>query len=189
MRFLLRFLVFFVAAFLFWLATTPICTPILTFCTEKIVKVFDTHDFTEGMISRGKTIALKYAPSPDGKPHFMNARNISFNTVFLLALIMAVPDVNYKLRLKILLLGFIVLFPVQVVRLTIYILNYYATHMQMDGAPIYHSLWRKILFYGDLTLTRLDSMLVPVIIWAGLYYYYKWHAVFQKRKAVPVAAS
>ncbi len=188
MRFLFRFLVFFVAAFLFWLATTPICTPILTFCTEKIVKVFDTHGLTKGMISQGKTIALKYTPSPDGKPHFMNVRNISFNTVFLLALIMAVPDVNNKLRLKILLLGLIVLFPVQVVRLTFYVLNYYGQHIKMDGAPIYDSLWRNILFYGDLTLTRLDSMLIPVVIWAGLYYYYKWHATFQKRKAVPVAA-
>jgi hypothetical protein len=34
--------------------------------------------------------------------------------------------------------------------------------------------------YVDKTLIRIDSQIIPVIIWAGLFYYYKWHNIFTK---------
>jgi hypothetical protein len=142
------------------------------------------------MQSSGKDIIVKFYPSPDGKPMSINSRNITFNTVFLMALIMAVPDIRNKLRLKILIIGIILLFPVQLLRICIYVLNYYGQHMQKDGIYVYPVLWRKSLFFGDLTLTRLDSMLVPVVIWAGLFFYYKWQYILIKREtkaAVPEA--
>jgi len=176
-------LIFFVAAFIFWLATTPVCTKILAACSYQAISALGDYGITQDIMTQGKTIAVKYAPSLDGKPHLINARNISFNTVFLLALIMAVPDVRYKLRLKILLLGVIFLFPIQVLRLSIYVLNFYGLHIKKAGVPIYSDLWRKILFFGDLTLTRLDTMLAPVVIWAGLFFYYDWHKKFRREIA------
>jgi hypothetical protein len=175
--------VYFLAAFLLWIGTTPVCNNILAFCGEKVVMIFDSYDITKSISTSGKTIIVKYEPSPDGKPHLINSRNITFNVVFLLALIMAVPDVHYRLRLKILLLGIALLFPVQVLRLSTYILNYYGQHMLMDGNSLYPIVWRKALFFGDLTLTRLDSMLIPVIIWAGLFFYYKWHYKFLRKNS------
>ena len=184
-RFLIRFVIFFAAAFLLWLATTPVCNQVLTVAAEIVVKSLDGYDITQSMTASGKDVIVRYQPSLDGKPHVINARNISFNVVFLLALIMAVPDIRNKRRLRILVLGIIFIFPVQVIRLSTYVLNFYGQHMQMDGVYAYPYLWRKALFYGDMTLTRIDSMLIPVVIWAGLFFYYKWYPDLIKKRAEP----
>jgi len=153
---------------------------ILTYAGEKVVFLFDGNDLTQSLTSSGRNILLVFQPS-DGKPHMLNYRNITFNFVFLMALIMAVPDINYRLRLKILLLGYAFLFPVQVTRLVVYIFNYYGQHINRDGLPLYSDFPRKALLYTNRSLQRLDGQIVPVAIWAGLYFYYKWQYKFFKK--------
>lgn len=171
-------------AFGLWVVTTPAVTTALTFVSEKVVLLLDGRGLTLGMESQGKNIILHYQPTPDGKPHLMNYRNISFGTVFLLALIMAVPKVNNRLRLKILVIGYALLFGVQVVRLVVYVFNYYGQNMTVNDQSLYPPFRRKAIFFTDRTLARLDAQLIPVIIWSGLYFYYLWFdRYFKKSKA------
>lgn len=181
-RFVVRLVLYFILAFLLWMVTTPAVNTVLTFCGEKIVLLFDDFDITQSIKSAGRNIIVTYFPSPDGKPWVINYRNLTFNTVFLIALIMAVPDVNYKLRLKILGLGFLILFPFQVARLVVTVFNYYGQHMEIDNQSIYPTVPRKALYYTERAMARLDGQLVPVAIWAGLFFYYKWHYKFLKRQ-------
>ncbi len=144
--------------------------------------LFDSNNFTKSVNSKDSYIIVDYAPSPDGKPRITKYHVYTFNTVFLIALIMAVPGVKYKLRLKILLLGLILLFPVQLFRLALFVFNYYGERMMWtSGKPVYSEFYRNAFFFSKRVLARLDGQLIPILIWAGLYYYYKWHKTFMKR--------
>lgn len=154
---------------------------VLTTIAEPIIFLFDNHDITQALDSNGKNIILRYAPTPDGQPFIFNYRNLSYNTVFLLALIMAVPNVRPRLRIRILILGLLLLFPIQIFRIVIVVFNYYGQHMQMDGNAFYSDIPRKGLLYTERTMARLDGQVIPVLIWAGLYFYYKWARQYFKR--------
>lgn len=168
-----------------WIVTAPAINAVLTFCAEKIVFVLDTYDITKAIDSAGKNIILRYAPSPDGKPLILNYRNLTFNTVFLLALIMAVPSVPPRTRFKIILLGMCLLFPVQICRLVVIVFNHYGQHIQMAGKDLYPVVLRKGLYQAERLFARLDGQLVPVVIWSGLYFYYVWyHKYFRKRVGI-----
>ena len=178
----MRFVIFFLVAFGLWFLTAPVVNAVLTFCGEKVVLLFDSNHITKAIDSAGKNIIVHYAPSPDGKPYVINYRNITFNTVFLLALIMAVPGVNHRLRLKIMIIGMIFLFPVQVFRLVITVFNYYGQHITRSGESLYPVVYRKGLWYTERTLARLDGQLIPVVIWAGLFFYYQWYYKYFKKR-------
>ncbi len=106
----------------------------------------------------------------------------TFNGVFLIALILAVPKVNYKLRLKILLLGFLVLVPFQLLLFNVYVFDNYARKMMWSSDRyVYSGFVRNSLLYGRRILMRVEGQLIPVIIWVGLFYYYKWHRILTKR--------
>ncbi|MCD6163433.1 MAG: hypothetical protein J7K40_13615 [candidate division Zixibacteria bacterium] len=180
--FFLRFPLFFILAYLIWSYSAPIANKIFTFTGEKVVMLFDANNFTKSMTAKGKYIVVNYAPSPDGKPRVTKYNIYTFNTVFLIALIMAVPGIKYKLRIKILLIGLILLFPIQILRLAIYVFNYYGQNMRIaSGERLYPAIVWKTLVYGKRILARLDGQLVPILIWGGLFYYYKWHNIFKKR--------
>jgi hypothetical protein len=178
----LRFVVFFLVAFGLWFLTAPVVNHVLVFCAEKIVFLFDNYDITKAIDSAGKKIYVLYAPSPDGEPYVLNYRHLTFNTVFLLALIMAVPNVDTKLRFKILIIGLTCLFPVQVFRLVVTVFNYYGQHIKRDGESVYPVVYRKGLWFTERGLARLDGQLIPVVIWAGLFFYYKWYYKYFKKK-------
>ena len=144
--------------------------------------LMDTHDFTNSIGARGEYIVIDYSPSPDGKPRVTGYRVYTFNTVFLTALILAVPRINYRLKIKILIFGLIILYPIQILRLVIYVFEYYSQRMTWSsGEPVYSAFYRSLFFYSKRVLARLDGQLIPIVIWAGLYYYYKWNDDFKKR--------
>ena len=109
--------------------------------------LFDSNNFTKSMYAKDKYIVINYAPSPDGKPRVTGYDIYTFNTVFLIALIMAVPGIKYKLRLKILLIGLALLFPIQLLRLVIYVFNYYGQNMRLaSGERLYSTIvWQSLL--------------------------------------------
>lgn len=179
---MLRFVVFFVLAYLAWTYTASIGCAAMNFLGEPIVSLFDTHGITKSMHSSGGKVVLKYAPSPDGKPLLLDYRNLAYGTVLLTALVLAVPDIRWKLRLKILLLGMIILFPVQVLRLVLEVFNYYGQHITTKTGTLYPVVIRKGIYYSHRVLQRLDTQAIPLMIWAGLYFYYVWYGkYFMKR--------
>ena len=64
----------------------------------------------------------------------------------------------------------------------IYVFEYYSQRMTWSsGEPVYSAFYRSLFFYSKRGLARLDGQLIPIVIWAGLYYYYKWNDDFKKR--------
>ena len=51
-----------------------------------------------------------------------------------------------------------------------------------SGAFIYPAYMHHSIGYADRIMWRIDGQIIPVIIWAGLFYYYKWHNVFTKMR-------
>lgn len=152
----------------------------VTFIAQPIVKGLDTHDLTRDMHTEGKNIYIAYAPS-DGTPLVADYRRISYNFVFLVALILAVPDIRPRLRLRILGIGLLILFPIHILRVVIFVLNHYGQHMKIDGVSIYPYVIRKALFHAERIFRILDGYLTPVIIWLGLLFYYRWSGAYFKR--------
>lgn len=168
-------------AFLFWDTAKPAGAKIFAFCGEKIVKLLEKKNTTQNVITRDGNIYIFYHPSADNKPLMTKFRHYTFNGVFLFALIMAVPKVKYKLRLKILLIGFVLIFPFQLLLFVVFVLNSYAQRMMLRDGFLYPDFIRYALSYGQKILIRVEGQLVPVIIWAGLFYYYKWHNILAAR--------
>ena len=148
---------------------------ILTYFAGKIIIVLDGSGLTESIKSSGRNIIIAYSPNPGDGPWVINYHNVTYNTVFLFALLMAVPKVNHRLRLKIVIIGMLILFPIQILRLVVTVFNYYGQHMQIDGKPIYSEIPRKFLYFTERTMARTEGQLIPISIWAGLFFYYKWH--------------
>ncbi len=53
--------------------------------------------------------------------------------------------------------------------------------MMIRDGFLYPDFIRYSLSYGQKILIRVEGQLVPIIIWAGLFYYYKWHNILTKR--------
>lgn len=164
-----------------WNITKPAGAKVFAFCGDKIVKLLEKRNTTVNTVTQDGRIFVFYHPSADNKPLSTNFRHYTFNGVFLFALIMAVPKVNYKLRLKILVLGFILIFPFQLLLFVVFVLNSYAQRLMLRDGFLYPDFIRHTLSYGQRILIRVEGQLVPIVIWAGLFYYYKWHSILAKR--------
>jgi hypothetical protein len=179
--FLSRLVLFFIAVYLLWIFFMPVSNEIFTFFSGKTIMLVETH-FTKSVIAKGREIFIYFTPSLNGTPLVFKYYYYTYNGVFLAALILAVPGVNLKLRLKILILGMILISAVQITSFVLSVFSHYSKHMvTYDKKAFYPIFWRTIFQYGDGILTRLNGQLIPLIIWAGLFYYYKWHKTFVKR--------
>ena len=177
----LRFIFFFALAYGIWILTAPIGTRIIADIGGGIVLLLDREGYTNDIKAMDEYIIIDHKHDKDDKPLTVEYKGFTFNTVLLAALIMAVPRVNYKLRLKIMLIGLAILFPVQVFKFVIYVFNYYCQNMRRkSGAFIYPAYIHHSIGYADKTMWRIDGQIIPVVIWGALYYYYKWHNVFTK---------
>jgi hypothetical protein len=155
--------------------------------SQPLVRLFDTHGLTRSVTSVAATVYLYYSPTPTGKPFALDYHFVSYNLPFLIALILAVPNTRMKTRLKILALGFVMLFAIDVVMLVVGMLNYYAT-LDINGQPFYSTAWTKILYYAERLATRLNGEVPPLLIWGGLFFYYKWYRDFQQHRGRPPLA-
>ncbi len=183
LRFIIRFFVTLVVAYALLHFTAPLANKVFTFFARNVVMALDGTGYTQNILAKGRYIVITYQASKkwDATDHTVEYKGYTVNMVFLVALIMAVPQVNYKLRLKILLLGLLILFPVQIFKFVIYVFNYYCQNMRRkSGAFIYPAYMHHAIGYADRIMWRIDLQIIPVIIWAGLFYYYKWHNIFTK---------
>ena len=184
----LRFILFFALAYIIWDFTAPVGTRLLSDIAGGIIMTADRTDYTKDITSTGKYIVVHYEPTTDGKPLTLEYKGFTFNSVLLVALIMAVPSVHYKIRLKILLLGLLILYPVQIFKFVIYVFNHYCQNMRRkSGAFIYPAYLHHSIGYIDKVMWRIDGQIIPVLIWGGLFYYYKWHKIFTKLQKSKIA--
>jgi len=167
-------------SFAVWMMLAPLMTSIIVGIAEPIVYVLDWHDLTIDIVAQDCYFHV-FTQAGGATPIVGDFRRISFNVIFLAALVLSVPDVRLKLRLKILVIGLGILFPLHVERVVVFILNNYGQHIQQHGQSIYPVVYRKFLFYLNRVQLPIDSMLTPVAIWFGLHFYYIWNRNFMMR--------
>ena len=187
-QFLIRFILFFALAYVIWDLTAPLGARILGGIAGYLVKTVDKYNFIMDVKAAGKNIVIITQTAKDIEPLTLEYKGFTFNTVLLAALIMAVPGVKYRLRAKILILGIIILFPIQVFRLSVFIINYYK-NIRMTGTDyIFPAFMRGTFGYITDILIRIDGQILPVIVWAALFYYYKWYSTLAKLKKKKASA-
>jgi hypothetical protein len=168
---------------LLWYLLSPVLAVIVGNVGEFLVRVADWHDLTRTIDIQGDQIYVQYIPASSDQALIIGYRRFSYGIVLLIALILAVPDVRWRLRLKILLLGSAMMFSLQVFRFAALVLDHYGQHVRHLGEPIYPMLYRRLLHYADKLMLRLEGHVIPLLIWAGLYLYYQWYRRFlQPRK-------
>lgn len=168
--------------FLVWYLSAPVLNFLVTHPAEMLVDIFDTKGITRDIVARGGETYILYYPSIDGKALIVGYRRYSYGIVLLVALILAVPDINRRLRLNILLIGLAVILSAQVLRLTGLIFDHYAQHILYRGEPVYPLLYRQILHYFTKMMLRLEGHVIPVAIWVTLFIYYHWYRDFTSKK-------
>ena len=146
--------------------------------------MLDSYNITRAIISDGSSIWIVYYPSIEGEQLHVKYRRVTYNAVFLVALIMAVPGISHRLRIKILLLGLLMLFPLQVLHIILTVFNYYAWHMTANDQKLYSMVVCNGLAYGRRVFSRLDGQLFPIVIWVALFFYYKWYGQFFKKRQI-----
>ena len=107
----------------------------------------------------------------------VKASLIHFDMVLLFALIWAVPNINWKKRMKIFLLGFAIIFVIHLVKIFIFIKCEYAPHIKVDGLPYWSPFQRKVYNYLSDFIILVVNQIFPVLIWSLLYWKYWWKGI------------
>lgn len=158
--------------------------------SEAVVKILDGYEITESIrTSGGHVLALRYSTAPDGVPVLMNYNIMTHGTFFLFALVLAVPDTKWRLRLKIGIIAGALIFAAQVARVVVFAFNHYGQHVRLDGEWVYPELVVYGLFYANRFFDVAANQVFPVVIWACLYFYYVWHRQFRKDMADKLSGS
>ena len=94
---------------------------------------------------------------------------VHFDSVLLLTLIFAVPQIKFKIRIKILLWGIFLSVLVHLFKIVVIVKDGYAHLFVIKGTPYYSSFETAIYGFGRGFFTRLGNQFVPVLIWSILY--------------------
>lgn len=94
--------------------------------------------------------------------------------VLLFALIWAVPNISFKKRLKIFLLGGLIIFGVHVVKLFVYVKHTYASHIIVDGVDYFTPFQKAVYRSLREFFIKVGNQFVPIMIWSLLYVNHWW---------------
>ena len=173
--FLIRVVLFFAFFYLLWYYLSPFYNGILTGVSGQVVRLSETGGLkvTRSIVGVEKEIWIYHiaAGSPVTK---YRGDLVHFDMVLLFALIWAVPNVNVKKRLKIFLLGGLIIYGVHVVKLFVYVKHTYASYLIVHGTYYFTPLQKAV--YGSLKafFIKVGNQAIPVLIWSLLYVNHWW---------------
>jgi hypothetical protein len=99
---------------------------------------------------------------------------VHFDTVLLFALIFAVPGINWKKRMKILLLGLAIVFVLHLFKILIFVKHAYSLHIKVGGVPYWSLTQQKAYRYLNDFIILIVNQIFPILIWSLLYVKYWW---------------
>jgi hypothetical protein len=181
--FLLRLVFFFGLFYLLWYFLSPLYNQILAPVSTQILKLSEIggEHITNYMQVQGKYIFVQHAGSEDHPELSVRVRTnvVHFDMVLLFALIWAVPDINWKRRMKIFLLGFAVIFVLHLVKIFIFVKNEYAPHIKVNDVHYWSTTQQKAYRYLSDFILLVVNQIFPVLIWSLLYVGYWWEKRFK----------
>jgi hypothetical protein len=143
--------------------------------SEEIIQFSETGKLkiTESVKGVEKWIWVYHIPKGSAPIKYRGGL-VHFDMVLLFALIWAVPNINFKRRLKIFLLGILIIFGVHLIKIFVYVKHEYAQHIKLDEV-LYFSPFQRAVYRNlkDFFL-RVGNQLVPILVWSLLYVKYWW---------------
>ncbi len=143
--------------------------------SEEIIQFSETGklQITESVKGVEKGIWVYHIPK--GSPPIKYEGDlVHFDMVLLFALIWAVPNINFKKRLKIFLLGIIIIFGVHVIKIFVYAKHEYAQHIKLDEVRYFSSFERVVYRKLKDFFLRVGNQLMPILVWSLLYIKQWW---------------
>jgi hypothetical protein len=174
--FLIRLVLFFAFFYLLWYHLSPFYNQVLALVSEEILQISESSELkiTKDVIAVGKQLQVYLIP--EGSPVVeLEGNLVHFDMVLLFALIWAVPQVSIKKRMKIFLLGFLIIFGLHWFKIFVFFKQYYSDHIQLDGVSYWSPFQRKVYLYLSTFIFGIMNQIFPVIIWSLLYVPYWWN--------------
>ena len=176
--FLIRLVFFFAFFYLLWYFLSPFYNHILAGVSEQELKLSEVgkRKITQSVIAEKKEIWVYHIP--EGSPVVgLKANILHFDMVLLFALIWAVPHVPFKRRMKIFLLGFLIVFVIHLLKVFVFVKKEYSLNIKVDGVPYWSIFQQRAYEYLDRFILFIVNQIFPVLIWSLLY----WHDWWDKR--------
>lgn len=176
--FLARLLVFFLIFYFAWHMLTPLYNRALAPAALLLVKASEIGGLhlTRSLQPEGEYIFVQHLASVENPESAVRikTRVIHFDLVLLSALIWTVPKVSRKKRVKILLAGLAILFPLHLVKILLFVKHEYSLHIQIDGVQYWSPFLRSTYKYLADFIVLIANQVVPVVIWSLLYVNLWW---------------
>jgi hypothetical protein len=161
-----------------WYFLSPLYNQILAPLSTQILKLSEIGGvhITNSMQVEGKYIFVHHIASEKNPERSVRIRTnvVHFDMVLLFALIWAVPQVTLKRRMKIFLLGILILFVLHLFKIFIFVKSDYALHIKVDGVSYWSPLQQKVYRYLNDFILLVVNQIFPVLIWGLLYWRYWW---------------
>lgn len=104
----------------------------------------------------------------------VKGNGVHFDMVFLLALIWAVPNINLKRRVRILLWGLGIIFLLHLIKIFVFVKYCYCMLLVSGDVPYCTPIQKEIYRYASCFIEVVVNQISSVLIWGLLYVPYWW---------------
>jgi hypothetical protein len=176
--FLIRLVFFFLLFYVLWYFLSPVYNHILAVPSTAVLKLSEIGGkrITYSMQAEGRYIFVHHAASvknPDLTVR-IRSRVLHFDMVLLFALIWAVPNIHWKKRMRIFLLGFAILFGLHLFKIFVFVKREYSMNIRVDGVPYWSPFQTRAYYYLGDFIVLVANQIFPILIWSLLYVKYWW---------------
>jgi len=171
-----------------WYFLSPIYNHILAPVSVRMLKLTEIgrRHITNSMEVHKKDIFLHHLAS-ETNPELavrINTSGVHFDMVLLFASIWALPRVKFKKRMKILALGFAIVFVLHLFKIFVVVNHDYAQHIKVNGLPYWSPFEQKAYCYLNDFILLIVNQIFPVPIWSLLYLKHWWKGgLWTKRRS------
>jgi hypothetical protein len=161
-----------------WYLLTPAYNQILAppACLVLRLSEITGITLTQSLEPKGEHIFVHHAASEKNPDLTVRvwARVVHFDLVLLFALIWAVPNVDRSRRIKLLLIGLALLFPLHLLKILILVKHEYSMRVQVGGVYYWSTSGRMVYQYLTGFIIVVANQVLPLLIWGALYAKYWW---------------
>ena len=164
-----------IGAIIVWLLLRPAIDSLVAGLAQTLVRSFEHPRVTRLVIEDHRVQVRRSDLRVDSKVYSVSMTEVSFNTIVLLALYLALPRPFSRRQLERLFMGWCVLVVSQATNLVFHIKTLYATGLGDWSLHYYSDLARNIFGFGRYFTDLPGRFSFPFLIWLG----FNWEVVMK----------
>lgn len=173
--FLRRLPVTLIGAIIIWLLVRPAIDSLVAGLAQTLVRSFEYPRVTRLVIEDHRVQMRRSDLRTDSKIYSVSMTEISFNTIVLLSLYLALPRPFSRRQLERLFMGLCVLIICQAVNLVFHVKTLYATGLGEWSQHYYSDFARNVFGFGRYFTDLPGRFSFPFLIWLG----FNWEVVMK----------